>query len=923
MDKLSNKNKKLRRRSKIAARFQYINISILIFVLIITVVTAMIMATGIADKSSEELAYFHSLEAVEKFNSYMIRDFALVQKVANSKAVKEWFADESDETKRLAAYNEMMDYVDLLALTELYFGINESLNEFSIVQGTGFEEFNPFSKLNRYDPDNLWYYELLESENDYVFNIDIDKLALRWRIWINYKVLSDGKPVGVFCSGLSIDDLLYDIFSQYDDINIKGFIIDKRGVIQLDSSFKDDYKIGIDKYIKNQHDDPAFGDFINEYLKGIDGYFTKEAKPVIKRLTDGLYNYASVAPIINSDWSVVTFFSNNSLFSASDLLPLMLILVSAFIIYTAASTLITRRFVLTPLNNLTRSVSEASGENAEIYGGLRDDEIGELALTIKDMWGRLYAGNLETKSMAVKLELALKEAKESSLAKSNFLANMSHEIRTPMNAIIGMTSIGKSSIDIQRKDYAFDRISSASQHLLGIINDILDVSKIEAGKFELSMTDFNFEAMFQRVVIINNFRVDEKNQNLTLHIDANIPKILYGDEQRLAQVITNLLSNAVKFTPDKGSINIDSSLLDLDEETGICTVQIKVKDTGIGISSEQQSKLFKSFSQAESDTTRKFGGTGLGLAISKNIVEMMNGSIWIESELGKGSAFIFTVKIKSSKEENYIAPDWGNIKMLVVDDDPVILSYFKEIVEKFGASCETELSGESALRNIQQKDAYNFYFIDYRLPGINGIELTRILKAKNTESKGTVIMMSAAERSIIEEEAKIAGVDKFLQKPLFPSVIIETINSYINTNKKETKDERTKEIEKFEGKYILLAEDIEINREIVITILEPTLINIDCAVNGAQAVKMFSESPDKYSMIFMDLQMPEMDGYEATRDIRASGIPEAEKIPIIAMTANVFREDIEKCLSVGMNGHIGKPIDFDELIEKIKQYLKL
>ena len=924
MNKMKKTSKKfLRRRSKITARVQYINISILILILIITGIAAIIMAKGISNKSSEKLAYFYSLESVEKFNSYMIRDLALVQKVACSNAVKNWFADESDETKKIAAYKEMMDYIDLLALTELYFGINDSLNEFSIVQGTLFEEFKPYSKLNRYDPDNLWYYELINSENDYVYNIDIDKIALRWRIWINHKVISDGKLVGVFCSGLSIDNLLYDIFARYDDVNVKGFVIDKNGVIQLDSSFRDDYKIGIKKYIKDKNDDPVFVSLIDGYLNGIDGYFDKNTQPIIKHLSEGSFDYVSIAPIENSDWSVVTFFNNNSLFKASDLLPLMLTLVSAFIIYTLANTLITRRYVLTPLNSLTHSVSEAGGENAEIYGGSRDDEIGELALTIKDMWSRLYAGNLETKNMALKLEIALKEAEEASLAKSNFLANMSHEIRTPMNAIIGMTGIGKASPDLQRKDYSFDRISSASQHLLGIINDILDVSKIEAGKFELSMTDFYFETMLQRVVIINNFRVYEKNQVLTVDIDDNMPKILHGDEQRLAQVITNLLGNAIKFTPDKGFINIRAKLIETEEETGLCTIQIQIKDSGIGISAEQQSKLFKAFHQAENDTTRKFGGTGLGLAISKNIIEMMNGRIWIESELGKGAAFIFTVKVKSLKEEEYMAPDWKNIKILAVDDDPVTLEYFKKIVENFGASCETELSGEDAVRNMQEKGIYDFYFIDYKLPGIDGIELTRIIKAKNAESgKGTVVMISVAEWSAIEEDAKMAGVDKFLSKPMFPSAIIETINSRLNLKKKDTESETAQEIETFEDKYILLVEDIDVNREIAMAILEPTLVKIDCAENGEQAVKMFKESPGKYSMIFMDLQMPEMDGYEATRMIRASGIPEAEKIPIVAMTANVFREDVEKCLRVGMNDHIGKPINFGELINKLKQYLK-
>ena len=920
--------KKSRRRSKISTRVQLINSSLLVLILIITILAAFVMVTGISSRSSEKLAYYYSLESIEKFNSYMIRDFALVQKVACSKAIKDWFTDEYDETKKLTAYKEMMESIDLLSLSDLYFGISDSLDEFTIAQGTPFEDFNPCSTLDRFDPDNLWYYELLESNNDYVYNIDIDKIELRWRIWINYKVVSDGAVSGAFCTGLSIDDLLLSVFERYDDVNVKGFVIDKNGVIQLDSSLQDNYKIAINRYVKDTNSDPAFISFLDEYLSGIDGYFDKDAKPLIKRLSDGSFNYVSIAPLDNSDWSIVTFFNSSSLFDILDLLPLVLTLVSALIIYTIANTLITRRLVLNPLNNLTHSVSEAGGENAVIYGDTRDDEIGKLALTIKDMWSRLYASNLETKKMAVELEIALDEAKEASLAKSNFLANMSHEIRTPMNAIIGMTNIGKSSPDLPRKDYSFDRISSASQHLLGVINDILDISKIEAGKFELSQADFNFETMLRRVVLINNFRVEEKKQTLTVYIDHDMPKLFYGDEQRLAQVITNLLSNAVKFTPEGGIISIEAELSDensaaASDGSDNCCIKISVKDSGIGISPEQQAKLFKAFNQAENDTTRKFGGTGLGLAISRNIVEMMNGRIWIDSELGKGATFTFTAKIKSISEEEYIIPDWKGVSILAVDDDLTILDYFKEIVERFGACCDVEMSGEDAIRNVQQKGEYDFYFVDYRLPGIDGMELTRILKSEYIErGKGVVILMSVTEWSIIEDDAKTSGIDRFISKPLFPSAIIEIIDSYLNIPEETSEDEMAGNTDTFENKCILIAEDIDINREIAIAILEPTKIGVDCAENGKQAVDMFIASPDKYCLILMDLQMPEMDGYEAARTIRNAGVPEGKTIPIIAMTANVFREDVERCLSVGMNDHIGKPIDFDELIGKLTYYIK-
>jgi signal transduction histidine kinase len=389
-----------------------------------------------------------------------------------------------------------------------------------------------------------------------------------------------------------------------------------------------------------------------------------------------------------------------------------------------------------------------------------------------------------------------RKAQEASRAKSDFLSSMSHEMRTPMNAIIGMTTIGRGSAEIEKKDYALDMVKEASAHLLGVINDILDMSKIEADKFELSFVDFDFEEMLEKVKAITKLKMDEKKLFYVVRVDKNIPKTIISDNQRLSQVIVNLLSNSIKFTPNRGTIALDAKLIGKIDD--VYEIQIEVTDTGIGLTEEQIGKLFDSFVQADSGTARKFGGTGLGLAISKSIVEMLDGKIWVESKPCRGSKFTFTFKTESGSD--------------------------------------------------------------------------------------TLVAEAAAE--ILEQE-------------------------FIDDDEEPT----------FPDKRVLLAEDIDINREIAIALLEPSLVEVDCAKNGTEALEMFESNPQKYSLIFMDVMMPEMDGYEATRKIRALDFPSAKQIPIIAMTANVFKEDIEKCLAAGMNDHIGKPIDYNILMTKLAESL--
>ena len=540
--------------------------------------------------------------------------------------------------------------------------------------------------------------------------------------------------------------------------------------------------------------------------------------------------------------------------------------------------------------------------------------------------GKLIAGVLSGVITRQNMETKLVEAKElaeqNSKAKSDFLSRMSHEMRTPMNAIIGMTSIGKGSNDIERKDYCLGKIDSASTHLLGVINDVLDISKIEAGKFDLSNTDFNLEKMLIKITNVVNYRMEEKGQCFTIKVDQDVPQAIVSDEQRLNQVITNLIGNAVKFTPDNGAISL--FVRRITEENGFYTLQFEVKDTGIGISEDQQKKLFASFEQGDGSVTRKYGGTGLGLAISKRIVEMMGGQIWVESRIGEGSRFIFNICVQEGHcQANLLRSDTNlsDFRILAVDDDEDVREYFLSLAKSHELQCEVAANGMEACEMIDMRGSYDVFFVDWKMDGMDGIELTKWIKNKYNNNS-VVIMISGADWSEIEPEAKQAGVDRFIPKPLFASVITECIQECVNTHQNEVVDNGVElsESECFDGMRILLAEDVEINREIIAALLEPTGIQIDCAEDGGIAYRMFKDDPT-YDMIFMDIHMPEVDGYTSTKMIRALPDPHAKTVPIIAMTANVFREDIEKCLDAGMNAHVGKPIDIEDVMTQLRRYL--
>ena len=534
-----------------------------------------------------------------------------------------------------------------------------------------------------------------------------------------------------------------------------------------------------------------------------------------------------------------------------------------------------------------------------------------------------------------KLILAKKVADEANAAKSNFLANMSHEIRTPMNAVLGLTELAlKTDLTSKQKDY-LNKILISGTSLLSLINDILDFSKIEAGKIELDLTDFDLEQLLTNISNQLNLKAEEKGLELLFFIKNNISYTLTGDSLRIGQVLTNLIFNAIKFT-QQGEIVVKAELetdSNINNEEG--TLLFSVQDTGIGMTQEQQCKLFQPFSQADNSTTRLFGGTGLGLSISKYLIEMMGGSIHVESEPGKGSTFFFRIKvgikIDSSKEQFIIPQELQSMRVLIVDDNDTAREILDNTLKYFTFDVTQASSGKQAIQiieknNINNKTQFKLILMDWKMPGMDGIETTnRIKNNSNISFIPTVLMVTSYDREDLKQKAEGADISAFLVKPVCPSLLFDTILNVFGfmNNKKDfisiQQSEKTIDLQYVKGAKILLAEDNKINQQVATEILEHEGFIVTPVNNGQEAVEKVRQF--KFDVVLMDIQMPVMDGYNATKEIRKLNLENCN-VPIIAMTANALKGEREKCLAIGMNGYVTKPIDHTKLFSTLSQCIE-
>jgi len=807
-----------KKRSKLAARFNLTNISFVILILVLTAVASGTLIYRMVDNAAMEYARTYTMESVDIMGSHLNKEISLIRHASQSPEVIEWFADEENADKKEAAFQKMMLYADILQIDGLSFAITDSLHEYSVYSGASLQEFVPFRELEPSNRDDDWFFNAIGSVFDFTMDLSVRTGTDSNRLWINHRVVKDGYTIGVFSSALDFDEIFQDLFGLYKGQSVRGLVIDYRGIIQLDSSAPQSGYIvseGPDTHILSVDTDTHFLSIINNnYLRNPAIFYGRRTEPEVIRLSGSGYSYLSIAPIPFTNWLAVTFYDTSALFDITTILPPISAVVLAFIIYVIFSFFLIKRLVFKPLGRFTESIAMTGDDESHIYGIDRDDEIGEIARTARDTYGRL-------RNMTEELKAAVEEAEAANISKSAFLAKMSHEIRTPMNVILGITEIllQEDKFDAKTNE-ELATIYNSCDMLLSIINDILDLSKIEAGKLEVYPDKYELASLIHDAAVLNVMRTGSKPIDFKLDIDENLPTSLVGDELRIKQILSNLLSNAFKYT-DSGKIDLSFSVEDNESDDNEVMLVFSVADTGHGMTEDELSKMFDEYSRFNLDTNRTIEGTGLGMNITRNLLRLMNGTITVKSEVDKGS--IFTVSIPQGNTDSAVMGSElveklqefklngirqigkANIsyepmpygRVLIVDDVESNLFVARGLMAPYELSIETVTSGFLAIEKIKEGNVYDVVFMDHMMPKMDGIEATEVIR-----DFGYTQPIIALTANAVIGQADIFlsnGFDDFISKP----IDIRRLNMLLN---KYVRDVQPKEVieaarQKMKGKF--------------------------------------------------------------------------------------------------------------------------
>jgi len=846
---------------KISLRFRFINIALFLLTSAIIAAVMINVLQNVTKQVSIDYARYFAANAAGTFGAHLSKEIALVSKTVSSHEIIEWFLDENNQQKKLMAYDEMMGTIKQLSSNDLYFAVQKTLHEFTLEKNSDIDDIKAVSSLDPDYFDDAWYFECIASDMEYNLNVDIDKILHRKLVWLNYKVLHDGIPIGVFAAGLNFSDVAEELFSHYNTSKIRSLIIDNKGIIQMDSSLLTDPDfLQYDKEIKieEKFTDPKLIAAVNTWLEGITGYFEIGTEPTIIELSSSFsysgfsrgdkYRYATIAPIGSTNWSVITLFDSSSLFSPAKLIPLFVLMGVLFIAFAITTSIISYRFLYKPAVDLAYS---------------RDE----------------------------------------------FLARMSHEIRTPMNAITGMAELAlRENMSDTAKEHIFT-IKHAGANLLSLINDILDFSKIESGKLEIIPTKYMLSSLINDTVNIIRMRLIEKPLRFFTNIDGNIPNNLYGDDLRLRQIILNLLTNALKYS-EKGHIGL---IIAIDKHIDKrIWLKISVTDTGKGIKPEDQKKLFGEFVQVDTRKNKGIEGTGLGLAITKHLCLAMGGDIKVESEYGAGSVFTITVPQDVESQEPFAKVDEPEKnKVLIYERRLVSAKSVCWTLDNMNVS-NTLTTTLNEFTDALRREEWSYVFSGYGLYK----NIKPLLEQDNSAFYGgkkppVALMVEWGTEDYVPDV-------RFVSVPLQSLAIANLLNG-----KEDHKGyHKISGAVRFTSPRarILVVDDISTNLKVAEGLLSPYRTVVDTCLTGSQSIETAKQN--EYDIILMDHMMPEMDGIEATAAIRAwEKENNLKRVPIIALTANAVVGMREMYLENDFDDYLSKPIDVSKLDEILDRWI--
>jgi len=793
-------------KNKLSSRITLLNLGTLILVLTVIVVLLVGTMTSITDAASARIAHLHAQESVGRFMSHLNSNLVLLRKAANSTAVQQWFADEHNEDKKYAALADLQDMAPFLQVPEFYMGVAGSLNEYIIDLSTTLDDFALHGTMSVYEPMDRWFFNMMETDRMYTFNVDIDKATHTWNIWLLYRVIHEGRDVGLLCIPFRIEQVLDDVFGDYDEEYITGYFVDGYGFIQIESVAFYHYAMWEDESVHISTIDAGLGEFVHNFAILDETYFTEDTEIEVIRLTYGHHDFAAVAPIPHSTWMIVTVFDSRMLFTIEELLPVVLILVSALIIFALVSMITMRQGVFKPIANLMDSVSKVTSSEStkalKVYGDDRADEVGDLSRTIQSMLTEVREAATKEQELLQRVfeeQKRIEVAEEGSKAKSAFLAKMSHEIRTPISAVLGISEIGLNLPDLSKDaEDTFSKIYSSGKLLLGIINDILDFSKIEDGKMLINQTKYDTASLINNAANLHYAYLGEKDINFNLHVDENIPTRLIGDTLRIEQIIINVLSNAFKYT-DSGSVDLRLQCRPLSDDD--IMLIISVSDTGLGMTEEQISVLFEAYTRFHESEKSSVSGTGLGMLIVANLVSMMDAKIDVTSKEGAGTTVTVSIPQKIASQDvlgkdfadrlqrleiysgesvhkRKFIPDYmpyGNI--LVVDDIDANLYVAQGLLAFYSLNVDTCNSGQEAIDKVTQGAVYDIIFMDHMMPDLDGVEAMKILRKSGYTHP--IVILTANALVGQEEEYIKSGFNSFLSKPIMTEKLNAILIKYV------------------------------------------------------------------------------------------------------------------------------------------------